>query len=180
MFGRRPQPNVFQMYIVAKPEVSLAHGSISITVGLTLANRGPGIAEQAFITLATQSTPGPACSVELSRPDLTIWFGNFALGHQMNLILRDGLRIPPGAALNAFTVTFRFAAPIERPLRIKGGCGAAGSPTYPIDIESSAAEINDALHHALRRVRAGDDPEQVGREFEDKVLKNPADSEPGG
>jgi hypothetical protein len=171
MFGRRPRPNVFHMFTLPTPDIDRVRRTISIPVVLTLKNSGPGIAEQVFVTLAVRSVPSDNCSIEYSRPDTATWFGNFALHHQTNVILRDGLRVPPGAILSPFTVTLRFALPIERDLTITGSCGAAGSPTYRIDIRATADAIRAALGRALERMTAGDDAEAVGREFHDAIFR---------
>lgn len=67
LFGRRPQPHVFHMYTV--PKAGLAQGRIEVSLGIEVANGGPGIADNMYLNVMLLSAPGDGCEVKFEPTD---------------------------------------------------------------------------------------------------------------
>lgn len=99
MFGRRPQPNVFNMFLTGYPEV-IDMGAVQIksVMGLQIANGGRGIASDLFMTVKAISTPGPNCKLTVETTDLNNWTAwSFATIH-FTAISKDHIKLPSSAA----------------------------------------------------------------------------------
>jgi len=152
MFGRRPQPHVFQNYILAVPE--LVENALKISYGLAVHNEGPGIASDIFCTCLLHNLPGDNCDMRIETPDLTNWTGNFAFGVQTSLISVPGYRLPPGTTAQPLIIHLSLIPPFENVLKISGSVGAGESRRYEFSIEGSVQTIQE--QYALFVEKAAD------------------------
>lgn len=169
MFGRRPQPRVYNTYTLVPPKLNLPN-FIQVEIGLMLYNEGRGIAEQVFLNATVISTCGPNCGVQFPVIDKDNWFGNFHLDRKLSLILHDGIRVPPSAFIQPTEIDLHFQPPFNSNLKILCNCGAAGSPTSPFTIEADQKSVELAFDAAITDM--GSMPAvEIGRRFVDTVFK---------
>lgn len=173
MFGRRPQPNVYNAFTLSPPQVNPdQEGGVIIEVGLVLYNEGPGIAENIFLNVLHQYLPGPNCGATYSNPDANMWIGQFMWGRKMHVISRDGIRLPPDAEVIPFTITLNFTPPFDEQLKFTGICGCSGGPSYTIEIARTAEQVRDAVEEFQRRVNQHRDADEcrvpIDRLFQDE------------
>lgn len=136
MFGKRPQPHVFQHFICAVPE--LIDRSLNLSFGIAIHNEGPGIAADVFCTCLIQYLPGDNSSARFERVDQSNWGGSFEFGRQTCLISAPGFRLPPGANAQPVVIHLSLVPPFEGLLKISGTVGASGARQYSFSIECGA------------------------------------------
>lgn len=139
MFGRRPQPHVFQNYILATPE--LRGNELHISFGLAIHNEGPGIASDIFCTCLMQYLPGDNSQMRFETPDQANWTGSLDFGRQVSLISSPAYRLPPGATAQPLIIHLTLIPPFDKLLKVSGTVGAGESRRYEFLIERSAQEI---------------------------------------
>lgn len=149
MFGRAPQPRVFQTYIIS--EATLERADIKAAIGIALHNDGPGIAADLFLIVGITSHPGPNCEVEFETPDKQNWTGTWAFRSRISLICSAGYRLPPESQVLPLVLKLRFAPPFERDLSIHGIAGAGGAPPYRSTFDQSRDKL-DRAYGAYRKL----------------------------
>ncbi|MBL0074832.1 MAG: ATP-binding protein [Rhodocyclaceae bacterium] len=139
MFGRRPQPHVFQNFILAVPK--LENDCLCISVGLAVHNEGPGIASDVFSLCRIESMPGTNCTANIETTDTRNWVGHMEFARQVSLISAAGYRLPPGATAQPLVIHLKFKPPFEDELRIFGRVGGSGSRRYDFYIRNSVDAV---------------------------------------
>lgn len=147
LFGRRPQPHVFYMYSVSKAVFD--RDAIKVSLGVKIANNGPGIADNMYLNIMCLSVPGDTCEISLEPTDKN-WGGYMVHEMAMNLIANVGVRLAPEAQHQPLVIHVALAPPFTRDLHIKGMCGAGNSPPYRFEFRNSSQKILElhALHMA--------------------------------
>ena len=140
MFGKKPQPRVYNMYTIGPAE--LINNSIKIRAGFLLHNEGPGIAKSLFINAKIWSSPGSNCQIGFETPDLKSWTGGFNFGRFMSLISKRSLLVPPDSQVQPIILDITFTPPFDNELHIKISCGCEGSPTLASAIKTSQQQIS--------------------------------------
>ncbi len=150
MFGRRPLPFVFHMFGVYPPEILGGNPlAIKTQLGLQIANRGPGVASDLFMTLKIQSSP-KGCELGV-LPDTSDWWSIWqALGRVFSAISKPGVRLPPEALLQPFTLFWTLTPPFEGSLDIEVTCGSGLSPLWKFNLSNSAENIENCYLQALK------------------------------
>jgi len=168
MFGRRPNPNIWPTWVLSCFPVPSTN-EMKLSIGVSPYNDGPGIAEDVFVNINVASLPGANCKIEFTDIKDANWFGDLFFGHQLSIILRNGLRLPPKALILATTITMRFRPPFNNPLRLTGSCGCSGSPTFPILVERDPTVIHSAYNHAID-LAGTQYINLAGKSFQDRVF----------
>lgn len=127
MFGKRPQPYVYNMFIMGPAK--LVDKTISTQVGFTLYNQGPGIARHLFINTKIWSSPGKNSLIGFDTPDLNNWTGSFSFGMFMSMISKPEMRIAPEAQVQPLILHADFTPPFTNDFKIEISCGCEGSVT---------------------------------------------------
>lgn len=71
MFGRRPQPHVFQMFLVGTPEI--IEENIKIEIGFLIIIEGSGVASDLFMNAMIYSIPENNCNAAFKTLHPDIW-----------------------------------------------------------------------------------------------------------
>lgn len=146
MFGRRPQPHVFNMYFLDPPRrLDLTPPGISQKIGICIHNKGPGIAEDIFLNVMMWTLPGDNCRGEYTSVDASIWIGRMTLGRKMSVISRPEIRLPPDAEIIPFELTLTLTPPFRNSLHVSGVCGCSGAPAHGFEVSLAAEEIDRAV-----------------------------------
>lgn len=158
MFGRRPQPKIFQMFVTAPPNVKeMDTSQIEITLGVLITNGGLGIASDLFMSLRFLSVLGKNCRLSIKPPDMNTWTVWSFLEVHYTAISKNNIKLPPDVSLQPFTITLSLKPPFDKDLRIEGMCGCSQSPSFNFTIENSAKVIGElynkfVLKHAQQKL----------------------------
>jgi hypothetical protein len=157
MFGRRPQPFVFQMFITAPPQlIESAVPKLKTVLGVQIANGGQGIATDLFMSLKFISTIGDNCTFEVQTPDLNNWTVWSFMKLHFTAISKDNIKLPPDAQLQPFIINLVLEPPFENKLKIEGLCGCGQSESFSFSIENDAQVIQRLYNDFLEKSRKGD------------------------
>lgn len=134
MFGKRPQPNVFNMFTMHPAEND--GDTITFEYGILITNGGPGIAENLYFSSMIYNALGDNTKVSWQFNDKENWSGNFAFGRQISIISNVGVRLPPETHLQPLTLKVEIAPPFTQPLVIRGTVGCGEAPSYKLEMET--------------------------------------------
>jgi hypothetical protein len=148
MFGKRPQPNVFNMFTMnpAKHEAE----KIIFEYGILVTNKGPGIAENLYFSCLIYEAFGDNSQVSWEFSDRVNWSGNFSFGRQISVISNVGVRLPPDSHLQPLLLRFEIEPPFTLPLSIKGSVGCGEAPSYKLEIDTSINLIEEIYNEYFR------------------------------
>jgi len=149
MFGRRPQPSVFNMFTMLPAEPR--NEKIEVQIGFLIKNIGPGIASDLFMNAMVISIPGDNCKLAFKPSDPNNWTGYFSFGRHVSMISKTHVRLPPEAHVQPFFVDLELAPPFTRELIIDGICGCGQSPSVKFRIENDSTTIQRLYNDFLRR-----------------------------
>lgn len=169
MFGRRPQPHVFHMFLYSPAE--LIDENIKMQVGFLIRNQGPGIASDLFMNSLVISIPGDNCDLYFEASDQKNWMGQFSFGRQMTMISKTNVRLAPESQIQPFVMTLLLAPPFCRELTINGICGCGQSPSYKFKIENSSASIEKHYNDFIEKKRKNDLSKQERYDVVKNVLR---------
>lgn len=160
MFGRRPQPFIFQMFTSQYPTViESVVPQIQTTLGVQIANSGLGTAKDLFMSLKILSTPGKNCQLGIQTPDLNNWTVWSFLGFHFTAISKDLIRLPPDVQLQPFVIALTLEPPFDKELNIDGLCGCDQSPSFNFTIENTPKTIGKLYDAFLDKQRQGGLPD---------------------
>ena len=170
MFGRRPQPEIYQSYTIAPPKFDAATGALKISMGFLLVNRGPGIASDLFMNAWVMSIPGEKCQILFEAPDRNSWTGNWAFGRHISLVSKPGIRLPPRTQLQPITMHMELSPPFSKVLTIDATCGCGQAPPYRFAISKEGPSIEKFYEEismiAKRRKLTDDDHTMISKHLE--------------
>jgi hypothetical protein len=156
MFGRRPQPSVFHMFLLSNPEViDLSGPQVKSTLGLQVGNGGRGIASDLFMTIKAISIPGPNCRLAMGTPDLNNWTVWSFLDIHFTAISKSNIKLPPEAQLQPFVLTMILSPPFTDGLKIEGLCGCGQAPSFSFTIENKANVIERLYNDFISKYPRG-------------------------
>ncbi len=176
MFGRRPQPYVFNAYAV--PPATLSGRKVRVDIGLVVRNNGPGIAKDAFLNVWVVSIPGPQCELFFGSLDDRYWMGQFSFGRHTSLITRPEVRMPPESQLQPTVLTILFEPPFENKLSLKGVCGCSQSPSWRFTIDKDEASIGELYDALFDKISRGTQTEADMRNFSTNMLPKDGEEAP--
>lgn len=170
IFGRRPQPNVFIMFIVG-PATTTATGKIKFEVGFLIRNQGPGIAKDPFINVMVYSAAGENCDLGFKASDLKNWTGQFSFGRHMSLIGKPSIRLAPESYLQPLVMTALLAPPFSEAIRIEGICGCGNAPPSRFTIENTPEKIEKVYKEFVEKDKKGKLNRKDRHKFVEDILK---------
>jgi len=141
MFGRRPQPIIYHMFVSQYPEI--IESNITTTLGILIANGGLGIASDLFMSLKFISVPGKNCHLAITPPDLNNWTVWSFMEVHFTAISKDHIKLPPDVSLQPFVITLTMKPPFTNNLKIEGLCGCGQSPSFSFTIENTVEVISE-------------------------------------
>lgn len=151
MFGKRPQPNVFYMFIVSPARNE--GNKIIFEYGIIITNRGPGIAKDLYLSCMVYEGLGDNSKISWNLNDLNNWTGNSALGRQISIISNVGIRLPPQSHLQPLILRLEIVPPFSESLSIKGSVGCSEAPSFKLEIENSKDEVNNIYDEYFEKLR---------------------------
>jgi hypothetical protein len=178
MFGRRPQPFIFETFTTARPKLIEAEiPKLKIDLGIQIANGGQGIATDLFMSLKFISKPGSNCTIEIQTPDLNNWTAWSFMEFHCTTISKDTIKLPPDAQLQPFVIELVLEPPFEKDLKIEGLCGCGQSESFSFSIENEGHVINKLYNDFLDKSRKGDlkDWTEIHGQFDFWNLKEKAE-----
>lgn len=149
LFGRRPQPHVFQMFTTAPANIE--NNKVKVNVGFIIRNQGPGIASNVFITLMLYRVPGPDGSIGFQPSDPQNWSGSWSFGRHLSLIAKDGIRLPPTAHCQPVIMEAFIEPPFDEGFRLEGTVGSAESEPHSFSLECSPEKISFLYKNLLTK-----------------------------
>lgn len=172
MFGRRPQPHVYQMFTYSPPHND--NDTLVLEVGIMATNGGPGIARDIFITATGHDLVGDLCRIswELLDPN---WSGSVNFSRIINIISHEGLRLPPSAFLTPLALRIELRPPITENLKIEANIGCSGSPTTKFFIENSPEGIAAGYQRYFELLEAGRLTQEEKHAITASILNNQID-----
>lgn len=156
MFGRRPQPFVFHMFVLSNPEVIDCGGpQIKSTMGLQVGNGGRGIASDLFMTIKGISIPGPNSKLMVGTPDLNNWTVWSFLDIHFTAISKSNIKLPPEAQLQPYVLTLILAPPFTDDLKVEGLCGCGQAPSFSFTIENKSNILEQLYNDFISKYPRG-------------------------
>ncbi len=149
MFGRRPQPSLVHR-VVSMPvrlckESPVAMG-VEMEVGIQLVSSGPGVCRDVYLTLMVSMPKGRSgASFDLQKDD---WIGQVAFGDMVNLVSREGFRLPPAYPVQPIVLKVGFWSPFASKYVFDLTYGHAGGPVERHRFELTANEVDSAYNRA--------------------------------
>lgn len=169
MFGRRPQPNVFQKFTVTPAEA--VGNEIHFEAGFLIRNEGPGIASDLFVSAIIDSGIGENCRVGVQTPDLNNWTAMWSFGRHLSIISKPEVRLPPEAHFQPAILAIDIMPPITRAFKMEGIVGCSNAPPSRFIMETSADDIQRLYDGFMEKHREGTLTEQDGHEFTEAIVK---------
>ena len=169
MFGRRPQPKVYNMFTTNNAEYR--NGKISIKLGFLIRNDGPGIARDLFMNAMVISNPGENSDINFQPTDSNEWTGKFSFGRQISMICEPDFRLPPETWAQPFTTYFTFAPPFDNKLEIECLCGAAKSPAFNFRIYNEASTIENIYNEFVKKHEDNNLTDKDKKDVVNEILK---------
>lgn len=163
MFGRRPNPILYNMYTSAAPEVVAAGNSrfVKMSVGFLLVTPGPVQARDLYLNVQIFIPKGPSkAKFEVTNPR---WTGQQEFGIQMSMVSGDNYRLAPGARVQPLTLEVILAKPFGSGWSLKQSFGCEGMPHQEHERELSAAQLDELWAKYKIDERTG----EIGHEFID-------------
>lgn len=142
MFGRRPQPVLFNMYGVQNPEIAIVSGRriVRFSIGFILTNPGPVQARDLYLNVCL-FLPKPYSKAVFNVTD-TRWTGHQEFGIQMSLISVENYRLPPGSKIQPLEMRFELSKPFNTDWDLKQSFGCEGMSHQEVTSRVSPAELD--------------------------------------
>lgn len=173
MFGRRPQPHVFQHFRLPKPTMELHE--LKVSFGTMVHNEGPGIAADLYAICLVEQLPGDNCHIKFETPDHEKWVVWWEFGRQLSSITKPEVRLPPGANLQPFIVHLSLSPPFDRELVISGSVGASNTKRYEFKINTSHETIEQRYSQFAQKTLTDSFEENEEHEIAEAIVgANPA------
>ena len=153
MFGKRPQPFVFNMWSVPKAKIVPGRKSkiaIEFSLGLTLSSWGPGIAKDLYVNL-TLTTPKGLSQGSVSFPDQQNWRGHQSYGVVFSIISIPEFRLSPNMIAHPLVINLHFEEPFESEFYYKISYGHSSSPISIIETRVSPEEIKQYFDEFIQK-----------------------------
>lgn len=171
MFGRRPQPHIYPMFILAP--VKYENNTLIVNCGIMITNGGPGIAEDIFFSAMIHSKAGENCVVSWSILDNRNWSGQVVYDTHMSLISNDSFRLPPDSFVHTLSLEVRFEPPFTEPLLVKSNIGCSGSPSSKLVFNSKSETIAQLYDDFFKKLDTDDLTSDYETDLVRKILGIP-------
>ncbi|MDP2606990.1 MAG: ATP-binding protein [Deltaproteobacteria bacterium] len=163
MFGRRPQPILFEEYTSKAVKVTKAKGIrpdvIDVTLGFKIWNRGPVMARDLYSDVRVKM-PG-AGTVHFSNMD-DGWISKKKLTEWLSMVSKDDFKLAPESFTMAFDLRVSVRPPFENgKLSLRWTFGCDGAPMRLIERENGSADVESLYREFL----AGPQTEAEQKQF---------------
>lgn len=152
MFGKRPQPKVFTIFLYSTPEI--VGNSIKVSVGFTLRNGGAVLARDLFLSVWIMSGPGKNTIIGFG-PNDTNFQGYWSLGRNYSVVSKPELRLPPVSQVQPVVLEATFAPPFVDKLEINITCGCDGGMLYKSTLKNSSKNIKKVYDEIMEKNAKG-------------------------
>jgi hypothetical protein len=151
MFGRRPQPKVFQTYQGTAAIDGEGQGiRLTVNAFIHVYNEGPAIARDAFMHLLLGIPGGGSKGGCQPDPSGTgNWISQFEFGVLASVMAKADFRIAPQMFVGAFRIFFELAEPFDSGYGLKISVGCGGAPMHVAEIRYEPAEVQSKYQAAL-------------------------------
>jgi len=152
MFGRRPQPKVFQTYQGAAAIERIGQQMrLKLDVFIHFYNEGPAIARDAFMHIL-MGIPGGSSKgkFEADPNDSGNWIKQVEFGVLASVVASDGFRIAPQMFVRAFRVYLDFLEPFNSEYGLKITTGCDGAPMHIAEVQYDQDELQQQYQTALK------------------------------
>jgi hypothetical protein len=173
MFGKRPQPRVYPMYLTSSPVIE--GKAICAQLGFIVRNGGPGIATDLFLNVMIWSQGGNS-EIALQPADQTRWAGSIAFENRhMSLVTNPGIRLPPEAQMQPVVLHIRLIPPFTKELCVEFLMGAGSSIPHRGKFTTKAEDLEKVYSYFCNQNLSA----QEKKHFIAKVfsIPNPADTD---
>lgn len=162
MFGRRPQPILFEEYTSKAVKVTKAAGIrpdvIDVTVGFKIWNRGPVMARDLYSDVQV-ILPG-AGTVHYANMD-DGWIAKKKSTEWLSMVSKDDFKLAPESFVKAFDLRVYVRPPFENgKLSIRWSFGCDGSPMRLIEIENGFSDVECIYREFLAGPKTATDEKQ--------------------
>lgn len=153
MFGRRPQPHVYQMFTISP----MRHNGNTLVaeLGIMATNGGPGIARDLFITATAIDLIGENSRLSWQLMDQN-WGGNIGFGRIIHIISNEGVRVPPQVFQTPLLLRLELQPPFTEKFTVKMTIGASESPVANFTLQNSPERIQECYEKYFRLLQAGE------------------------
>ena len=144
MFGRRPQPWVYLMFVVAPVEIKKRQDGIKellCKIPLTIRNDGQSIARDSFLNAEIIRLPGNNCNAWFDGIDKTNWQANFIFFCKLGLICNENYRIAPSNFVEPVILNISIVPPFERDIKIDFKCGCEGAESTDFSLSNTVDKV---------------------------------------
>lgn len=152
MFGRRPQPKVFTIFLYSTPEI--IGTTIKVSVGFNLRNGGKVLARDLFLSVWIMSGPGKNTIIGF-EPNDTNFQGYWSLSRNYSVVSKPELRLPPVSQVQPVVLEITFAPPFEDELKIDISCGCEGGMLYKATLKNSPENIKKVYDEIMEKNTKG-------------------------
>lgn len=150
MFGKKPTPNIFLMFMRSKAEilpgnsagVSFLHARFQF--GFVLAHTTPVIARDLYFSLQCATLPGPNCRIAWTTTTTDDWKGHVFLNGRYSLYTVDQYKLPPETHSQPGGLDITLAPPFEHNLEFECWWGCADSPIQNLRHTTSPETLGNA------------------------------------
>lgn len=171
MFGRRPQPTIYQTFLSAPARVTqLPDGveQVEVNLGFQIYNKGPVLARDLYSDVRL-ILPKERCGASF-EPNRDDWTGRMNYGIWLTLVSKEGFRLAPESFTLPFTINVWIAPPfISGKFWLKWTFGCEGSPVRIMEIEHDFTE----LEQMYRQFVSGPQTDDVRHKFVNDLFKLP-------
>jgi Schlafen, AlbA_2 len=162
MFGRRPQPILFEEYTSKAIKVTKAAGIrpdvLDVTLGFKIWNRGPVIARELYSDVQV-ILPG-ARTVDYANMD-DGWISKRKSPEWLSMVSKDDFKLAPESFVNAFDLRVVVRPPFENgKLSLRWSFGCDGSPMRLIENENDFPDVDRIYREFLAGPRTRADEQQ--------------------
>jgi hypothetical protein len=172
MFGRRPAPQMdIRKIIPYQAEVTTK--GVEFTIGIIVANQGPGIARDIFLNLTGESVPCDGETLAFESLDTQNWIVTAFLGVHMTYLAKSDVRLPPDGYLNPCALQFCISPPFTGDLHVTGKVGCEGAMSHSFVIHNTRENIERAYKGIQGAKLIGIGLEQKLHEFPRQILGIP-------
>ena len=166
LFGRRPQPAVKHTWLMPEIPARTVPEAVRTDLSIMLRNFGRGVAEDVFLNLTMMSSPGPNCEIEfLPSQEQDVWWGRFALGREVQLVMRRGFVLPPDAYVVPLTLGVTLREPIQGDFEFEATCGSSGGESWKFGFRAEVGVIVEAVDRLFRTPLGAFDAASLERRF---------------
>ena len=141
MFGRAPQPRLTESYVPVR--VMWKNGQVVADLAIQVSNVGMGIARDIFITLMLTKPLGPSATAFYDA-NAEVWSRPISsYGDQHCVVVKEGVRLPPGASMHVLPIHCVLVPPFPRDLVIEGVLGATGAAPHHFTLRATVQALTN-------------------------------------